>query len=92
MSQWIKKENETRYYIGRPFEMAEQLFQFLQRDTPYVINNDKGYYVATRFEEELKTFGLEYKCETYGMDDRNLVSPCLSRPIISSTISVYRWT
>ena len=36
-SPWIKKENETRYYIGRPFEMAVKLFQFL--DTPYVINN-----------------------------------------------------
>ena len=38
------KENETRYYIGRPLEMAVHFFQFLQiqRDTPYVINNDKG--------------------------------------------------
>ena len=42
LSQWIQKENETRYYIGRPFEMAEQLFQFLQRNTLYVINNEKG--------------------------------------------------
>ena len=45
LSQWIKKENETRYYIGRPFEMAEHLFQFLQTTgtyTRYVIDNDKG--------------------------------------------------
>ena len=45
LSQWIMKENETRYYIGRQFEMAQHLFQFLQivgTSSRYVITNDKG--------------------------------------------------
>ena len=34
LSQWIKKENETRYFIGRPLEMCEILFEFLRSNGP----------------------------------------------------------
>ena len=30
LSQWIKKETETRYYIGRPLEMCDDVFESLR--------------------------------------------------------------
>ena len=66
LARWIKKENETRYFIGRPLEMCDDLFEFLRTDgwditnTKFPISNAKGNVkLRCRFEAELKLFGLE---------------------------------
>ena len=59
LSQWIKKENETRYFIGRPLEMCESLFEFLRSNRPiddYFVPEDK----ISDFLAELELFGLNY--------------------------------
>ena len=59
LSEWIKKENETRYFIGRPLAMCEILFQFLRNKQNYgFVINDKSQRLD--FWAELDLFGLGY--------------------------------
>ena len=63
--QWIKKENETRYFIGCPLEMCESLFEFLRSNRPiddYFVPEDK----ISDFLAELELFGLNYFLPTTG--------------------------
>ena len=58
LSEWIKKENETRYFIGRPLATCEVLFQFLRSNQNYgfVINKEIPRF---DFQAELELFGLD---------------------------------
>ena len=58
LSEWIKKENETRYFIGRPLATCEVLFQFLRSNQNYgfVINKE---IPRLDFQAELELFGLD---------------------------------
>ena len=58
LSEWIKKENETRYFIGRPLAMCEVLFQFIRnnRNDGFVINKE---IQVSDFHAELELFGLD---------------------------------
>jgi hypothetical protein len=51
LSQWIKKETETRYYIGRPLEMCDDVFESLRTILPTTHDDLRylnGYYLNGR--------------------------------------------
>ena len=61
LSPWIKKENENRYFIARPFERSENVFTFLSSYT-FFMKSGKGYdNEIQQFEEELVLYGLSEK-------------------------------
>ena len=75
LARWIKKENETRYFIGRPLEMCDDLFEFLRTDGNWDITNTKfpmSNHLRGRFEAELKLFGLIVK-DKFSNDYYNVV-------------------
>ena len=47
LSQWIKKETETRYYIGRPLEKCDDVFESLRTILPttHDLRYLNGYYL-----------------------------------------------
>ena len=60
-SKWIKKESETRYYIGRPYSTSEHMFNFLQAyPRSYVPNVPVEDTKRCRqfLKQELNMFGL----------------------------------
>ena len=44
LSQWIKKETETRYYIRRPLEMCDDVFESLRTILQTTSNPNYFYF------------------------------------------------
>ena len=58
LSEWIKKEGENRYFIGRPLESFERLLDFLRKERRVF----KIKEIKETFLYELNLFGFRGTC------------------------------
>ena len=82
LSQWIEKENDTRYYIGRPFDTTEHLFRSLRVGT-YVITNVK--------ENELTFFKQCKSCAFWYVRSQQVRRKALPSSILHGSLRGLPW-
>ena len=79
----FEKENDTRYYIGRPFDTTEHLFRFLQRFGTYVITNVK--------ENELTFFKQCKSCAFWYVRSQQVRRKALPSSILHGSLRGFPW-